>query len=182
MSDTIGYPDAGLDLSDGFKPHTSHWGVFSARLGEAGLEVRPYADDPDPNGIIDNFPAALRHSARIAEPKIRRGWLERGPGPDDRRGRDEFVSVSWDKALDLLAGELSRIRDTRGGRPTSEYCFERPWQIAAYLALRRNTTLQEPLCPLGESHYPCVVNVGVTGPSGRWSGIASPATDPASPP
>jgi len=114
MSDTIGYPDSGLDLSEGFKPHTSHWGVFSARLGEAGLEVRPYAGDPDPNGIIGNFPAALRHSARVAQPAIRRGWLERGPGPDDRRGRAEFVSVSWDKALDLLAGELTRIRDTRG--------------------------------------------------------------------
>ena len=70
MSDTIGYPDSGLDLSEGFKPHTSHWGVFSARLGEAGLEVRPYAGDPDPNGIIGNFPAALRHSARISQPAI----------------------------------------------------------------------------------------------------------------
>ena len=114
MSDTIGYPDPGLDLSDGFKPHTSHWGVFSARLGQAGLEVRAYAGDPDPNGIIDNFPGALRHQARIAQPAIRRGWLERGPGPDDRRGRDEFVSVSWEQALDLLGDELMRIRDTRG--------------------------------------------------------------------
>ena len=114
MNEMIGYPDPGLDLSDGFKPHTSHWGVFSARHSEAGLEVRPYAGDPDPNGIIGNFPGALHHQARIAQPAIRRGWLERGPGPDDRRGRDEFVSVSWEKALDLLAGELSRIRDTSG--------------------------------------------------------------------
>ncbi len=114
MNDSIGYPDSELDLSDGFKPHTSHWGVFSARLGEAGLEVRPYAGDPDPSGIIGNFPSALRHSARIAQPAIRRGWLERGPGPDDRRGRDEYVSVPWDKALDLLGDELARIRDTRG--------------------------------------------------------------------
>ncbi|KJC60382.1 biotin transporter BioY [Bradyrhizobium sp. LTSPM299] len=114
MTETIGAPDPGLDLSDGFKPHTSHWGVFSARLREDGLEVRPYAGDPDPSGIIGNFPAALRHQVRIARPAIRRGWLERGAGPDDRRGRDEFVSVSWEQALDLLAGELTRIRDTRG--------------------------------------------------------------------
>src|ERR1700761_4576260 len=114
MSETIGYPDPALDLSDGSKPHTSQWGVFSARLGEAGLEIRPYAADPDPNGITGNFPAALRHGARIAQPAIRRGWLERGPGPDDRRGRDEFVSVSWERALDLLGAELSRVRDTRG--------------------------------------------------------------------
>src|SRR6266481_3910910 len=128
MSDTIGYPDSGLDLSDGFKPHTSHWGVFSARLSEAGLEVRPYAGDPDPNGIIGNFPAALRHSARIGQPAIRRGWLERGPGPDNRRGRDEFVSVSWERALDLLAGELTRIRDTRG--PGAVYGGSYGWSSA----------------------------------------------------
>lgn len=114
MSETMGQPDPGLDLSDGFKPHTSHWGVFSARLTDGQLEVKPYAGDPDPNGIIGNFPTALHHRARIAQPMVRRGWLERGPGPDDRRGRDEFVPVSWEKALDLLAGELRRIRDTRG--------------------------------------------------------------------
>src|SRR5437879_5184743 len=56
MNETIGYPDPGLDLSDGFKPHTSHWGVFSARLREDQLEVRPYVGDPDPSGIIGNFP------------------------------------------------------------------------------------------------------------------------------
>ena len=64
MTETIAFPDPGLDLSDSFKPHTSHWGVFSARNSEAGLEVRAYAGDPDPNGIIDNFPGALRHQAR----------------------------------------------------------------------------------------------------------------------
>ena len=114
MSDTIGYPDSGLDLSDGFKPHTSHWGVFSARLGEAGLEVRPYAGDPDPNGIIDNFPAALRHQrahCAAGDPP----WLARARRRSRRSPRPRRVrSVSWDKALDLLAGELARIRDISG--------------------------------------------------------------------
>lgn len=114
MTETLDRPDPGLDLTDGFRPHTSHWGVFSARMRDGRLDIRPYGGDPDPNGIIQNFPGALRHRARIAQPMIRRGWLERGPGPDDRRGRDDFVPVSWDKALDLLAGELKRVRDTRG--------------------------------------------------------------------
>jgi biotin/methionine sulfoxide reductase len=114
MGETMDQPDPGLDLTDGFKPHTSHWGVFSARMRDGVLDVRPYAGDPDPNGIIDNFPAALRHRARIAQPMIRRGWLENGPGPDPRRGRDDFVAVPWDKALDLLAGELKRVRNERG--------------------------------------------------------------------
>ncbi|SEF15032.1 biotin/methionine sulfoxide reductase [Rhizobiales bacterium GAS191] len=64
-----------------FLPHTSHWGVFSAAWRAGKLEVLPHRRDPDPNDIIDNFPDALRHPARIARPMIRRGWLERGPDP-----------------------------------------------------------------------------------------------------
>ncbi|ATR19758.1 Trimethylamine-N-oxide reductase [Roseomonas mucosa] len=113
MSDAAELPPVSL-AGDGFLPHTSHWGVFSARLRDGALAVRPYAGDPDPNGIIGNFPAALRHRARIARPMVRRGWLERGPGPDGRRGRDGFVAVSWDEVLDRLGAELGRIRDTHG--------------------------------------------------------------------
>src|SRR4051794_40714800 len=97
-----------------FRPHTSHWGVFSARMQGGELEVLPHPGDPDPNGIIDNFPGALRHRARVAQPMVRRGWLENGPGPDDRRGRDEFVALSWEKASDLLGAELLRVRDRHG--------------------------------------------------------------------
>ncbi|WP_413874593.1 molybdopterin guanine dinucleotide-containing S/N-oxide reductase [Albidovulum sp.] len=97
-----------------FRPHTSHWGVFSARMVAGQLEVRPHEGDPDPNAILQNFPDALRHRARIALPMVRRGWLENGPGPDDRRGRDDFVAVSWEQALDLLARELARVRDGAG--------------------------------------------------------------------
>ncbi|MDQ0377896.1 biotin/methionine sulfoxide reductase [Amycolatopsis thermophila] len=51
---------------------------------------------------------------RIAAPAIRRGWLERGPGPDPKRGQEDFVEVGWDKALDLLAAELRRVRAEHG--------------------------------------------------------------------
>jgi biotin/methionine sulfoxide reductase len=97
-----------------FIPHTSHWGAFSARWKDGALEVRPHPADPDPNGILQNFPAALRHSARVAQPMVRRGWLDRGPGPDPRRGRDSFVTVSWDEAVNLLGTELARVRDLHG--------------------------------------------------------------------
>jgi biotin/methionine sulfoxide reductase len=83
-------------------------------MREGALEVRPYAGDPDPNEVLQNFPTALRHRARIAQPMVRRGWLERGPGPDSRRGSDDYVPVSWEKALDLLGAELKRVRDGFG--------------------------------------------------------------------
>ncbi|MCO6415596.1 molybdopterin guanine dinucleotide-containing S/N-oxide reductase [Siccirubricoccus sp. KC 17139] len=98
----------------GFRTHSAHWGVFSAGWQEGELVVRPHPGDPDPNLILQNFPKALRHEARIARPMVRRGWLERGPGADDRRGRDEYVPVSWDRALDLLAAELKRVTEAHG--------------------------------------------------------------------
>ncbi|CAH0195420.1 molybdopterin guanine dinucleotide-containing S/N-oxide reductase [Roseomonas sp. CECT 9278] len=97
-----------------FRPHSSHWGVFTAALRDNELVVRPHPGDPDPNEILQNFPAALRHPARVTQPMVRRGWLERGAGPDRARGRDDFVPMSWDAVLDLLGGELARIRDTHG--------------------------------------------------------------------
>ncbi|AMJ61002.1 molybdopterin guanine dinucleotide-containing S/N-oxide reductase [Bosea sp. PAMC 26642] len=112
MSTTLDASDPAPEQT--FRPHTSHWGVFSARMQDGQLEVRPHQGDPDPNEIIQNFPAALRHRARIAQPMVRRGWLERGPGPDDRRGRDDYVAMSWNAVLDLLGAELSRVRDDHG--------------------------------------------------------------------
>jgi biotin/methionine sulfoxide reductase len=114
MSDTATKPATSPTAESGFLPHTSHWGAFTARMRDGALEVRDHPGDPDPNRLIDNFPAALRHRARIARPMVRRGWLERGPGPDTRRGRDEFVPMAWDEVLDRLAAELARVRDDHG--------------------------------------------------------------------
>ena len=95
-------------------PHLAHWGAFSARWDGQALQVRPHPDDPDPNPLIDNLPAAVQHRARVAQPMVRRGWLERGPGPDTMRGREEFVPLSWDAALELTARELKRVQEQHG--------------------------------------------------------------------
>jgi len=96
------------------RPHSAHWGAFRAGWQGDRLVVVPHPDDPDPNLVLQNFPDALRHKARIARPMVRRGWLERGPGADSRRGRDDFVPMAWGRVLDLLAGELSRVREAHG--------------------------------------------------------------------
>ena len=97
-----------------FLPHSAHWGVFSAAWDGHALAVKPDPDDPDPNPLIDNFPDALRHRVRVAAPMVRKGWLERGPGPDPMRGRDGYVAMPWNEVLDLLAKELQRVRDEHG--------------------------------------------------------------------
>src|SRR5438445_708272 len=97
-------------------PHSSHWGAFSVLVRDQGIEIVPHPRDSDPSALLGNIPAAVSHKARVTRPMIRRGWLERGPGPDDRRGSDEFVPVAWPDALDRASAELRRIYATHGPR------------------------------------------------------------------
>jgi biotin/methionine sulfoxide reductase len=97
-------------------PHSCHWGAFSVVVEDGGIAVRPHPNDRDPSALLANIPASVGHKARVARPMIRRGWLEHGPGPEDRRGNDAFVPISWPEALDLTAGELRRVYGSYGPR------------------------------------------------------------------
>lgn len=50
---------------------------------------------------------------RLKYPMKRKNW-EPGGGKKELRGRDEWVRISWDEALDLVANELKRIKETYG--------------------------------------------------------------------
>src|SRR5215472_17265536 len=91
-------------------PHHSHFGAFSA-IVEDGRVVgaEPFALDPDPSPLIDAIPDAVHSPTRISQPMARRGWLGGGAARGAGRGREKFVAVSWERALDLVAGELLRV-------------------------------------------------------------------------
>lgn len=59
---------------------------------------------------------------------VRKGWLDNGPGPTDRRGRDSFVAVEWNEVVDLLAAELRRVRDLHG--PSAVFGGSYGWSSA----------------------------------------------------
>ena len=86
------------------------------RVRDHGIQIIPHPRDADPSRLLGNIPASVSHPARIAQPMIRRGWLEQGPGPGERRGRDELVPVSWPEALDRAAAELRRVYAVHGPR------------------------------------------------------------------
>jgi biotin/methionine sulfoxide reductase len=97
------------------KSHLSHWGAFDAEVSDGDqITIHPFADDPNPSPLLTNIPDSVRHPTRVSQPMIRAGWLEHGPGPTDRRGAEEFVPISWDQVIDLLAGELRRVYRDHG--------------------------------------------------------------------
>ena len=96
------------------KTVATHWGVYEA--GAEGLSAWP--GDPAPSAMHEGLLEAREHPARVLTPCVRRSYLEHGPGHagrwGGRRGGEAFVAVSWERALDLVAGEISRVRGAFG--------------------------------------------------------------------
>ena len=91
----------------------TQWGVYEVEVEDGAITaVHGIAEDPEPAGIGQVLVDGVQHKARIQRPAIRRGWLD----SRDRklRGRDEFVDVPWDEALELAAGEIRRVIDEHG--------------------------------------------------------------------
>ena len=94
----------------------SHWGAFTAEVSEGRLVgVAPFARDPHPAPLLRALPSAVHAACRIERPMVRKGWLDAGPGGNGAaRGAEPFVALGWDEALELVADELTRVKESHG--------------------------------------------------------------------
>jgi biotin/methionine sulfoxide reductase len=118
----------------------SHWGVYRVETGADGAPVpRHLASDPHPSPLVGSFLAASRdEGTRTLRPMVRKGWLENGPaGTGAGRGAEPFVAVPWDEALDIVAAEVTRVRDAFG--PASIYAGSYGWASAGQLHYAQGT-------------------------------------------
>ena len=92
----------------------THWGPFIVEGdGQRLTSVKGHPADPDPSPLGQSLWQS--QECRVARPAVRKSWLEGGPGSHtDRRGREAFVEVPWDEALDRVSAELARVRDEHG--------------------------------------------------------------------
>ncbi|HAT85741.1 MAG TPA: trimethylamine-N-oxide reductase TorA [Rhizobiales bacterium] len=94
----------------------SHWGAFRATVKDGRwTSVRGWEHDPYPSSQLEGVMDSVYSPTRIKYPMVRRAYLEGGPGASpETRGMDDFVRVSWDKALDLVANEIKRVQKEHG--------------------------------------------------------------------
>ncbi len=106
----------------------SHWGAFRATVeGGRWTAVKGWENDPQPSHQLEGVLDSVYSPTRIKYPMVRRAFLEKGPGADvESRGKDDFVRVSWDEALDLVVKELKRVEETYG--PTGTYAGSYGWK------------------------------------------------------
>jgi len=100
-------------------PHTltaTHWGTYRVQTREQRISaVEPFARDRDPSPIGRSLLDTVDDGLRIRQPMVREGYLRHGPRRlTEGRGAEPFVAVDWDTALDLVAGELQRVRQHHG--------------------------------------------------------------------
>ncbi|MBX2839347.1 MAG: molybdopterin-dependent oxidoreductase [Gammaproteobacteria bacterium] len=97
---------------------SSHWGAFNVTTqNDRIVSVDAFENDPSPSSISTVLPQAVHHSSRVARPSIRKSWLEQGPLHAESRllrGKEDFVELNWDEALDITANEINRVRQTHG--------------------------------------------------------------------
>ncbi|MFK7869047.1 MAG: molybdopterin-dependent oxidoreductase [Roseobacter sp.] len=106
----------------------SHWGVGVATVrGDRIVDVSGHGRDPAGSEINQNIASSIHGKARVLRPAVRKSWLD-GTSTSVPRGRDSFVEVSWDRALDLIAGEITRVRRDHGN--TSIFAGSYGWSSA----------------------------------------------------
>ncbi|MFC5522932.1 molybdopterin-dependent oxidoreductase [Polaromonas jejuensis] len=121
-------------------PSLSHWGAFTAVVTDGRLvSCEPFAHDSAPSPILQSMPGMVHSDLRIRRPAVRQGWLAQRQGSDrSARGSEAFVEVDWDVALDLVAGELARVRGDHG--PAALFGGSYGWSSAGRLHHARTLT------------------------------------------
>ncbi|MGD9869080.1 MAG: molybdopterin-dependent oxidoreductase [Hyphomicrobiales bacterium] len=95
----------------------THWGTYRPIVKDGmlvGIEPAPWDREPSPIG--KSLPGGIDADCRVRRPAVRQSFLTDGPASRERRGSDPFVEISWERAIDIVAAELDRVRKKHGNQ------------------------------------------------------------------
>lgn len=115
----------------------AHWGPIGIVVEDGKVVKSGPAIEPTIANELQTVVAEQVHSdVRVKYPMVRKGYLE-NPGKSDTtlRGHDEWVRVSWEKALELVHNGLKQVRDTQG--PSGVFAGSYGWYSSGALHASR---------------------------------------------
>ena len=94
---------------------STHWGTYKVSHDRNNkIKLENWELDSSPTEFGLGLADAAVDDLRIKQPHVRRGWLDCKGKSDGKRGRDEFIAISWEEAFNLASTELLRVKDEYG--------------------------------------------------------------------
>ena len=145
-------------------PHATHFGAFYADVQDGKIVgITPQESDKRPTALTQALVDRNYSKSRIKYPYVRKSYLEGKAGNNELRGNDEFVRVSWDKALELVAKEIKKT--------PKENIYN-----GSYGGWSHPGKLHR--CPTLAGRFFNVVKKGAVGTAGEYSNGAAGPTNP----
>ena len=103
----------------------NRFGLFWANTNSNQIvSVSDFEGDKFPNTMNYSLPDCVQNEARVLYPMVRKSYLKaKGAAKSELRGKEEFVRVSWDVALDLAAKALKEAHEKYGSEAIYGECY-----------------------------------------------------------
>lgn len=88
----------------------AHWGILKLTIKDGKIiKSEPWEKITKNDNTLQHYTADMVYKSRIKYPYVRKSYLENPDHPKpELRGKDEFVRVSYDQAIKLIAKELKK--------------------------------------------------------------------------
>lgn len=88
----------------------AHWGILKLTIKDGKIvKSEPWEKVTKMDNPLQHYTADMVYKSRVKYPYVRKCYLENPDNPKpELRGKDEFVRVSYDEAIKLIAKELKK--------------------------------------------------------------------------
>ena len=97
----------------------AHWGALKLKIKDGRVVESKNAFEKYMLNPLQAYTADLidgKMTNRIKSPMVRKSYLEKRTNYRELRGADEWVEISYEKAIDLVSNELRRVWKEKGGK------------------------------------------------------------------